>query len=88
MKTLTEMKALLEESDTATDWIANAPCRDHDTSVFFPNGNEYKQARQICRSCDYRSECLRYALSQDVDLFGMFGGFTPIERANYRKVTA
>lgn len=39
----------------------------------------YEAARDVCRSCPVRGECLDYALRAK-ERFGMWGGLTPIER--------
>jgi WhiB family redox-sensing transcriptional regulator len=58
----------VEWMDDGTIWEAYG-----DTSSF------YDEARDLCRSCPLRSECLEHALAAK-ERFGMWGGLTPIER--------
>lgn len=73
-------------------WMKKALCKGK-TEMFFPNEEEsrgsaygmYMIAKKICKECPVRSECLRYALDEQL-FFGVFGGKTPRERRDmYRE---
>lgn len=79
------------QSDWVDDWTQDAACADYDPDIWFPEWpkpNEYGLARQICRLCPVRKECLIESLERD-DKYGMFGGLTPGEREKlkHRKPT-
>ncbi|HEX6523076.1 MAG TPA: WhiB family transcriptional regulator [Streptosporangiaceae bacterium] len=42
------------------------------------------EAKQICRRCPVRAECLAFATSND-ERFGIWGGLDPDERRNLRR---
>ncbi|MDI6630176.1 MAG: WhiB family transcriptional regulator [Rhodococcus sp. (in: high G+C Gram-positive bacteria)] len=73
------------------DWQLQASCRDHSTRTFFPprdlrersRTRAEEAAKQICRPCPVRGECLRYALDSG-EPYGVWGGLTPIERFRLR----
>jgi len=58
--------------------------------LFFPIGttgravDEIAMAKEICTTCDVRSQCLDYALRTDQD-FGIWGGFDEDERRRLRQ---
>ncbi|MBO2448734.1 WhiB family transcriptional regulator [Actinomadura barringtoniae] len=58
-------------------WMSRAACIGCDPEIFFslhrPGGTA--RARQICRSCSVRNECLEYALAAG-ERFGIWGGAT------------
>ena len=48
--------------------------------MFFPEkGVSTRDAKQVCRGCDVREECLAYALAND-EKFGIWGGLSERER--------
>lgn len=62
-------------------WQNAANCRDIDTGVFFSDlggAQPYTKAREICRACTVRAECLDDTLRSD---HGFSGGMTPRQRA-------
>jgi WhiB family transcriptional regulator, redox-sensing transcriptional regulator len=64
----------------------NPLCSETDPEVFFPEGGESpRQAKQVCSMCDYKVECLAYAL-KNPDLSGVWGGTTPSERQRMRRL--
>ena len=64
----------------ASDWVKRASCRDHPSATWFPqDAAEAKEAREICRQCSVRAECLDYALATRIDV-GIWGGTSPGER--------
>jgi WhiB family redox-sensing transcriptional regulator len=65
-------------------WMDNALCAETDPEAFFPEkGGSTREAKQICRSCDVRAECLDYALAND-ERFGIWGGLSDRERRQIR----
>ncbi|MBI4101306.1 WhiB family transcriptional regulator [Candidatus Microgenomates bacterium] len=80
------------------EWTSDGACvdllrRDEKTQaeldeIFFPSdvgGGQYEEARQICRICKVREECLVYGLHPETINFGMLGGATYEERRNILK---
>jgi hypothetical protein len=46
-------------------WTRDAACREHpDVRFFTVQGEPLEPAKQICRGCLVRSECLEHALSR------------------------
>jgi WhiB family redox-sensing transcriptional regulator len=55
-------------------------CKDTDTDLFFSElKSKVEKAKAICNSCPVKSECLEFALRDEIE-FGIFGGATPQER--------
>jgi WhiB family transcriptional regulator, redox-sensing transcriptional regulator len=48
---------------------------------------EHKLAKQVCRGCPVRTECLVYAMETPVD-HGVWGGLTERERRRLRRRAA
>lgn len=70
------------------DWQLKAACRGPHAVVFFPPPRferktekleRESRAKDICRSCAVRSECLQYALSIR-EPHGIWGGLNENER--------
>ena len=56
------------------EWMAEGLCAQVDPELWFPEkGGSTREAKQVCRSCDVRPECLAYALAHD-ERFGVWGG--------------
>lgn len=48
---------------TATTWMENAECRNHDPALWFPLPSESPMpAMRICRTCVVQIPCAQYAL--------------------------
>jgi WhiB family transcriptional regulator, redox-sensing transcriptional regulator len=68
-----------------TNWRDDAACRDADPELFFPIGpagpalRQIDEAKRICRACPARTQCLAWALDQEVT-DGVWGGTTEDER--------
>lgn len=70
-------------------WRDTAACRpgakDIEPDLFFPVGvtgpanQQNVDAKQVCRRCPVRVDCLAYAVGTGQE-FGVFGGLTPDER--------
>jgi WhiB family redox-sensing transcriptional regulator len=67
-------------------WQDRALCAETDPEAFFPEkGGSTRPAKQVCRSCEVRAECLEYALEhEDAGRFGIWGGFSERERRHLR----
>lgn len=61
------------------NWRAAARCRTNDAEGLFVTGARQREARQFCRTCPVRTECLAHALDQRIE-FGVWGGMTERER--------
>jgi WhiB family redox-sensing transcriptional regulator len=62
-----------------TDWTTRGACRASDPDALFVQGAEQNRAKQVCRGCTVRTECLADALDNRVE-FGVWGGMTERER--------
>jgi WhiB family redox-sensing transcriptional regulator len=63
----------------------NANCREVDSDLFFPvHGESSSEAKEVCRGCVVREECLEYAL-QNGEKFGIWGGLSERERRRVRR---
>lgn len=61
------------------DWRHSARCRAEDPEALFVQGALQRDAREICRACPVRTECLAHALDNRIR-FGVWGGMTERER--------
>jgi WhiB family transcriptional regulator, redox-sensing transcriptional regulator len=61
------------------NWRVAARCRTVDADGLFVTGARQREARQFCRACPVRTECLAHALDQRIE-FGVWGGMTERER--------
>ena len=72
------LDAILE----GTWWRNRAACRGTDTNLWFDRSRR-AEALTYCRSCPVMNLCLDYGLRFERE-FGIWGGFTPTQRADYR----
>jgi WhiB family transcriptional regulator, redox-sensing transcriptional regulator len=71
-------------SGDAEVWMDRALCAETDPEAFFPEkGGSTREAKQVCRNCDVRAECLEYALLNE-ERFGIWGGLSERERRRVR----
>src|SRR5882762_7953430 len=64
------------------EWMAKARCLGMDPSLFFPHENdspESEQAKDVCKRCPVRQECLEFAIKNHEN-YGIWGGLTEMER--------
>jgi WhiB family transcriptional regulator, redox-sensing transcriptional regulator len=59
--------------------VAKAACRGSDPDALFVQGAAQNRAKQICKGCRVRAECLADALDGRIE-FGVWGGMTERER--------
>ena len=73
------------EDEGALSWQADALCSQTDPEAFFPEkGGSTRDAKRVCSSCEVRTECLEYALSND-ERFGIWGGLSERERRKLKR---
>ena len=79
--------AVNEESGEKSWWdFANGLGVDPD--LFFPErGASTKEAKEVCRGCIVKEDCLEYALSHG-EKFGIWGGMSERERRRLRRQRA
>jgi WhiB family redox-sensing transcriptional regulator len=69
-------------------WQDYANCLGVDPDLFFPErGASTKEAKEVCRGCVVREDCLEYALSNS-EKFGIWGGMSERERRRIRRARA
>lgn len=73
-------------------WRERANCQGMGPELFFADREhrpsvipKVREAKQVCAGCDVRAACLEYALTTEAK-FGIFGGCTPKERQNIRRI--
>jgi WhiB family transcriptional regulator, redox-sensing transcriptional regulator len=72
------------ESEVPT-WQRSANCLGVDPDLFFPErGGSTREAKEVCRGCVVRQECLQYALDNS-EKFGIWGGLSERERRRLRR---
>lgn len=68
-----------------TSWMEQANCQGLDPDLFFTErGESAKEAKEVCRGCTVRAECLEYALVNG-EHHGIWGGLSERERRKIRK---
>jgi WhiB family redox-sensing transcriptional regulator len=66
-------------------WQRSANCLGVDPDLFFPErGGSTREAKEVCRGCVVRQECLQYALDNS-EKFGIWGGLSERERRRLRR---
>jgi WhiB family redox-sensing transcriptional regulator len=67
------------------NWQQQALCAQTGFSLFFVEpGETSDDAKRVCSMCDVCLECLDYAVSQEVNPAGVWGGETEKERRRTR----
>jgi WhiB family redox-sensing transcriptional regulator len=73
------------ETSTVPAWQRSANCLGVDPDLFFPErGGSTREAKEVCRGCVVRQECLQYALDNG-EKFGIWGGLSERERRRLRR---
>ena len=70
----------------ATEWRAEAACRDEPTDTFFPAQGDYwtlQRARSICADCPVKVQCLAES-RVDPHTDGVWGGLSGHQRRELR----
>jgi WhiB family redox-sensing transcriptional regulator len=79
-----EPLTFLEELVRRPVWQRYGACRGESIEMFVPSvGGNFTKARDLCRSCPVRQECMDFATA-DEDVVGMWGGTTAPERRQMR----
>jgi len=66
-------------------WQDQANCLGLDPDLFFPlRGASTREAREVCRGCTVRLDCLEVAL-ENVEKYGIWGGMSERERRRLRR---
>ena len=69
-------------------WQDEANCLGVDPDLFFPErGASTREAKEVCRGCVVREQCLEYALAHG-EKFGIWGGMSERERRRIRRARA
>jgi WhiB family redox-sensing transcriptional regulator len=87
MSLINEPTAEHEDEEPKT-WWDFANCLGVDPDLFFPErGASTKEAKEVCRGCEVRGDCLEYALVHG-EKFGIWGGMSERERRRLRRQRA
>ena len=71
-----------------SSWQDQANCLGVDPDLFFPErGASTREAKEVCRGCVVRMDCLEYALVNG-EKFGIWGGLSERERRRLRRQRA
>ena len=71
-----------------TSWQDMANCLGVDPDLFFPErGASTREAKEVCKGCVVRDDCLEYALANG-EKFGIWGGMSERERRRIRRQRA
>ncbi len=71
-----------------TSWQESSNCLGVDPDLFFPErGASTKEAKEVCRGCVVRNDCLEFALANG-EKFGIWGGMSERERRRIRRQRA
>ena len=67
-------------------WQRQANCLGVHPDLFFPErGASTREAKDVCRSCVVRDDCLEFAL-RNGEKFGIWGGMSERERRRLRRI--
>jgi WhiB family transcriptional regulator, redox-sensing transcriptional regulator len=73
------------ESSTRDSFMNYGNCLGVDEELFFPErGASTRAAKEVCRGCVVREDCLDYALDNN-EKFGIWGGLSERERRRIRR---
>jgi WhiB family redox-sensing transcriptional regulator len=79
---------IANDEHEAHGWQDYANCLGVDPDLFFPErGASTREAKEVCRGCVVREECLEYALVNG-EKFGIWGGMSERERRRLRRQRA
>ena len=66
-------------------WQSRANCMGVDPELFFPErGASTREAKEVCRGCVVREDCLEFAIANG-EKFGIWGGMSERERRRVRR---
>lgn len=76
------------DSEDAKGWQDFGNCLGVDPDLFFPErGASTREAKEVCKGCVVREDCLEYALAGG-EKFGIWGGLSERERRRIRRQRA
>lgn len=82
------MSAQFELGTEELEWHRYANCLGVDPDLFFPErGASTREAKEVCRGCVVREQCLEFALTNG-EKFGIWGGLSERERRRIRRQRA
>lgn len=71
--------------ETEPTWQSRANCMGVDPELFFPErGSSTREAKEVCRGCVVREDCLEFAIANG-EKFGIWGGMSERERRRVRR---
>ena len=71
-----------------TSWQEFSNCLGVDPDLFFPErGASTREAKDVCRGCVVREDCLEFGLQKGA-IFGIWGGMSERERRRIRRQRA
>lgn len=77
-----------EATSSPGSWQGLANCLGVDPDLFFPErGASTREAKEVCRGCVVRDDCLEFALANG-EKFGIWGGMSERERRRIRRQRA
>lgn len=78
----------MSTSESELTWQQFANCLGVDPDLFFPErGASTREAKEVCRSCVVRADCLEFAITNG-EKFGIWGGLSERERRRIRRARA
>ena len=81
-------RGLAQLDNEVRAWQSKANCMGVDPELFFPErGASTREAKEVCRGCMVREDCLEYALANG-EKFGIWGGLSERERRKVRRARA
>jgi WhiB family redox-sensing transcriptional regulator len=79
-----DIQALIGGYETP-GWQQRANCMGVDPDLFFPErGSSTREAKEVCRGCVVRVDCLEFAIANG-EKFGIWGGMSERERRRVRR---
>ncbi len=79
---------IVAAAEDESDWQSRAACDGTDPEAFYPGkGGSTRPAKNLCRGCEVRAECLEYALERD-ERYGIWGGMTRNDRRKLKRPTS
>ena len=74
-----------QEIRAGADWQDYGNCYGVDPNLFFPErGASQREAKEVCRGCEVKADCLEFAL-ENKEKFGIWGGLSERERNRLRR---
>jgi WhiB family redox-sensing transcriptional regulator len=79
---------MYENDGSSEAWQDDANCLGVDPDLFVPErGASTREAKEVCRGCVVREDCLEFAL-RNGEKFGIWGGLSERERRRIRRQRA